>query len=248
MDIGEPIAIAIAKELTEECPFDHSDGPHDKTNNLRNDASALGASLGSGGENFEVTIRPPGKDMKLPAGVAAHHLIPGNESLAKASKLLKLMKKGKEVKGDVGYDVNNKKNGVWLPGNYQWPTERFGAWSRVVATYDIGAFAQVAYAYACMDAKQCQFHDRHTDYSRWVKMTLEKIRLEVVRLQNECEKCDTSKKPYNPPYELVDILNNLSQRIKPKLQGRPKSWRMPFFTSRFALLYHLGHKPESFLP
>src|SRR5690606_459425 len=110
MDIGEPIAIAIAKELTEECPFDHSDGPHDKTNNLRNDASALGASLGSGGENFEVTIRPPGKDMKLPAGVAAHHLIPGNESLAKASKLLKLMKKGKEVKGDVGYDVNNKKN------------------------------------------------------------------------------------------------------------------------------------------
>jgi hypothetical protein len=55
-----------------------------------------------------------------PVGFQAHHLIPAAASL-KGSEILKYMASGgsgSRVCCNLGYDVNGKENGVWLPGKH----------------------------------------------------------------------------------------------------------------------------------
>ena len=57
---------------------------------------------------------------KLRIQFAAHHLIPGDASLKKSDLFNGVkygLKKRGQAKGNIGYDVNNRANGVWLPGN-----------------------------------------------------------------------------------------------------------------------------------
>jgi len=73
-----------------------------------------------------------------PLTCAAHHCIPGQESLKRSQLLQFMVKKGdsEAIKGgsfgdgqvwaDVGYDVNGLQNGVYLPGNYA--VSRLGKW------------------------------------------------------------------------------------------------------------------------
>jgi len=69
--------------------------------------------------------KPEAKPVRLnnklfDATVAAHHLIPGNAALKESELFLSeeyLWKDGK-AKGNIGYNINAKNNGVWSPGNY----------------------------------------------------------------------------------------------------------------------------------
>jgi hypothetical protein len=68
---------------------------------------------------------------RYPVTCAAHHLIPAQESLKRATGLHPFMVKKNDseavaggsisdgyVYSDLGYDVNGSENGIWLPGNY----------------------------------------------------------------------------------------------------------------------------------
>ena len=70
-------------------------------------------------KHWTIDRRPLGLDNPQHKIVAnPHHLIPGNESLKKATTLLPWIfgDKGK-IENDIGYNVNNASNGVWLPSN-----------------------------------------------------------------------------------------------------------------------------------
>src|SRR5579884_3926537 len=121
--LGEGAGVAVTEEVVDECLMDHTDGPYNKTNDLHNDSSLLGSNLGSGGDSFNVRFSLGDTDYDVEVTVAAHHLVPGNEALARASALVEWMKKGDTVRGDIGYGVNHKKNGVWLPGSYAWNSQ-----------------------------------------------------------------------------------------------------------------------------
>lgn len=77
-----------------------------------------------------ITDSQSGGVYHYPVSCAAHHLIPGQESLKQSPLLTYMVKKGDQeaIKGgnyadgmvwaDLGYDVNGTENGVFLPGSY----------------------------------------------------------------------------------------------------------------------------------
>ncbi|MGH8622233.1 MAG: hypothetical protein ACRET3_08860 [Burkholderiales bacterium] len=126
--IGEKIALLVLEENRENCWFcrepprdeqhttdlgEDPAGPQE--NDLANDSSRLGRALG---HRPTWTIRVPGVDQPVNVVPAAHHLIPGNASLKQVPKLVQWLKKGSKIREDVGYDVNARENGIWLPGSY----------------------------------------------------------------------------------------------------------------------------------
>lgn len=238
-DIGESISIPEV-DGPWKCPFDHKGKEEKKENVLpppdtQNNATKLASNLGEG-QDFEVTIGGKRYDAKL----AAHHILPGNESWPK-SDLHKWVNKKKKnhVKGDIGYDVNDAANGVNLADDQHYPG---------------GSMNKEDYAYALMKAKRRQFHDRHPAYSEWVINRLNKI---AARLEKEvssrggkgCGKANcpletSPKKPYDPPYNLLGRLYGMASSLKPFLLGSPKRWRMPLMTSRFSAMYKLHVSEE----
>ena len=169
--------------------------------------------------------------------LAAHHLIPGEASLA-PSKLKSFMTKGasvevqttqgtktKQISKHIGYNVNGAHNGVWLGGNYAIrattsPTKQ--TWSEI--KQDDWCLNYVA---AVAKATGGQFHDAHRQYNEVVEDLLNKIH--AILQIHSCEECD--KPTINPPFRIKTRLYNLSAHFRGRLIGPPTSWRRPWFTS-----------------
>src|SRR5919198_6553003 len=129
--------------------MDHGDGPYQRKNDLNNNSALLGDNLEAAGDSFQAakaSFTLDDESYELDVTVAAHHLVPGNESLLRANQLIAWMRKGQNVKGDVGYGVNHAKNGVWLPGSYAWNSQSTVTWKKLGATAS-GVQVQYAYAY-----------------------------------------------------------------------------------------------------
>lgn len=238
-ELLEKIAIAVAAEVADECPFSHEKGKHDKTNDLTNNSATLGSRL-KGGDSQEISVTVRGKTKKMDLGFQAHHLIPG-ASINGAKPLVSFMAKGSKVKGDVGYTQNDPWNGVWLPALHE-----FKGWGELGkgGGYEI----QFAYAYFAMKATGSQFHmwdSSHKDYNALVRRTLEEIRLKILELRSDCPKCDEgAKQPWDPPYQLNEMLEKLAVRMNGYVTGSQNKWHPPFCTSDFAVLVGAGHTPE----
>ncbi len=153
-----------------------------------------------------------------------HHLIPGNESLKEAEKLLKwIYASENHIEEDIHYDVNNAENGIWLPsnnsmrGNSDWKCET----------------VKLTYANAAQPGRGC-FHDRHIDYSRFVQKLLNKIADKMGHKDAICQyNTEKSGDKFKPPYALVPRLNGVSQRLKSYLVSyNPEGYQPPLFTSR----------------
>jgi hypothetical protein len=207
---------------------------------FKNDSGTLGAAIG--GDQGKRTVKLSGTKAgkTLEVSVAAHHLIPGNASLAKSTLFLseEYLWKDKKVKGNIGYNVNSAPNGVWLPGNYAarpWGTEG------VAFVKEFGPSAQ-EYAYAAIEAWRAQFHDAHEKYSVFVKDVLDKI---YDKLENTEDlwcpeaKSKKDKKPDERPplYVLVARLNTVSSRMRRMLVAPSDKWKKNIWTSRFSLSY-----------
>ncbi|WP_444993946.1 hypothetical protein [Aliikangiella sp. IMCC44359] len=187
---------------------------------------------------------------------APHHLIPGNESL-KGSKVVAFLgdnnvithyKKGgisTKIKDNqsVGYDVNQRLNGVWLPSPYalsmsnKWPStdgmkvilKRLGK-----TFYEQSEEFKHAYvAEAIRVSNGAQFHMRHVDYSNEVKKALNKMG-EKLKLMagGECPEASKSKDDgkFDAPKGLGGNLNKLSGNLKRFLTG--SVWRAPLYTDK----------------
>jgi hypothetical protein len=207
-------------------------------NDLGNDSSTLGGVLAP---RPKWTIPLPHNPSEVTAVIpAAHHLIPGNASLKKATLLRKFMtdKDGGFVSGDIGYDVNGIKNGIWLPGSYgvNAATPQF---KKKWTAYE----HQVDYARMAMQTADAQFHDSHPEYSRNVHNTLNSIAGKMLhRKPGRCPICDNDLgDKMRPPYGLVERLNGVSQAHGAMLHQpvvQPKYIDAGYFTSkRIKLVY-----------
>lgn len=171
--------------------------------------------------------------------VAAHHLIPGDASLA-PSKVKALMTKGesievitqggapkqKKIRKHIGYNVNGSHNGVWLPGNYyiRATTSPFAgkSWS------DLGTDPWCrSYVAAVSKVAGGQIHDAHTQYSAAVEEILNKIA--AILVQHECEKCKAPD--INPPFRIKARLFAISSELRSQVTSAPMAWKRPWFTS-----------------
>lgn len=189
---------------------------------------------------------------------APHHLIPGNESLKNSSVVPFLGDKNaiqhfgteSHIKDGmtVGYDVNDAKNGVWLPSPYalsmsnQWPSDdglevikkRHG--QRVANETEALRMAYVAAAIEVSGNRQ--FHMRHVDYSKEVKKALNAIAERLALMAGgSCPiaaKSENDSK-YDPPMGLPSRLNALSGNLRRLLTG--SVWRSPIFTDKLTQRY-----------
>jgi len=198
-----------------------------------------------GGSYVKVLGADEYEDDVYPFIVAAHHLIPGEASLA-PSALKPFMTKGETVQSAsgkswkiacyIGYNVNGSHNGIWLPGNYaiRKPTKPWykspdskKSWS------DLGDHDWcMHYVAAVSKVTRRQFHDAHTKYSEAVEELLNKIATKVYAHQEKCEECAKSAgKEIAPPYFIKQRLYNISGFLRRHLAGSPDTWKRPWYTS-----------------
>lgn len=125
------------------------------------------------------------------------------------------------VTGQVDFDINNAKNGEWLPSN-----NAVVGWSDM-STETAQDFSgrgpqrpfQMSYAHHAMRVTKRQFHDAHEKYSSSVKDKLDEIALELDKLATDCLTHDgtRSKSPDGPfpaPQRLPAALYKLSDLIR----------------------------------
>lgn len=243
----ETITAEVMAILGDDCVFSHEDGPHNAKNDLSNSPSKLRTRLGKAdGEPIIIAFMLDGTVDRAELGFNAHHVLPADAAVNASKKLLKEMKKGKHLKGDVGYGVNHKNNGVFLPTEDRWDAGKYGKWSALQKTQD-GYRLPYAYAYWAMRLTGRQFHTAHPDYSRWVKQRLEEIRIKMLAMKDACKKCEkkNAEEPFNPPYQLVRKLDSIADHVRGYLTGSPKRWLMPLITSPEAEFYGAGITPET---
>jgi hypothetical protein len=265
--IFEPVDVGIILEHEPDCPFCKSNMkekpiPLPVTKIVANwdeDAVADAIDNDSGDleenmkkakrprpTNWVVDMRMVGESRSHKLVANPHHLIPGNESLACADTLLEwIFASGGKIENDIGYDVNNAQNGIWLPSNNSMRGVKW--WEG-----DDEINQKTKFVVQAMDKAGRHFHDRHNDpYSEFVTEILNKIadRMNGVS-QKGCpyEKEASGKGKYKPPYSLVARLNGVSNRIKPYLSATAKPNRR-LYTSKLVMEYWkaIGKAPKNFV-
>jgi hypothetical protein len=282
-EIGELVSIGEIDTDDWECPFSH-DKPGVVQNDLSCDPQKLGRWMTSGKSTrlwddstgtvkkkkmpapkqkktaaipaphrAYVALDQLGNSMFVPFSVAAHHLIPGEASLPESS-LINYVKGGKIISSDIGYGVNGRENGIWLPTHHaasqNMPILPYETEQHAYASLTPGGSPMVGsfvtrYTQAVMEAARCQFHDAHPDYSDFVIKVLNKIQTNLATIKNfNCKKCMDAKQgggKLPPPHRLVFRLNNVSARLATFLVGPAMGWRPPVFTSPHAREWAEAH-------
>jgi hypothetical protein len=234
VEIGEQIAVDVTVPSADDasCWYCQEPAGEDKTNKEtaapnttaseqpdnvpENDERNLSAALGTALGNAPVWIiaNPSKQGAQTTVVPAAHHLIPGEASLAKATALHKFMRKGGEMSlsSDIGYDVNDARNGVWLPGNYavRAGNTEFGGqtWTSQKASFQLEYVRK-----AMLAAAGRLFHDAHRKYNDLVKQTLISIAGKIQKKEKDkCPICGKEAKDTRPPFGLVLRLHGVSGR------------------------------------
>jgi len=185
-------------------------------------------------------VNVSGETEDYPFTTAAHHLIPGNASLKKSDLFKKYMTKGAKVETNagnkftvnahIGYNVNGCHNGVWLPGNYairKGSSAKQKTWGKLV-TSDFDWCLD--YMAAVVKKAGGQFHDAHTDYSKNVLKSLNKLHTALLTHQDHCEDCK-KKTEIAPPFMIKKRLYLLSAYLRQHVTGPPTGWRPAWYTS-----------------
>jgi len=253
--VGEAIAFGGPASKW-KCPFGHTKKPiPDIKNKWKNSSKKLGKNLIS----YTASNETPCDDIeitflrkKVMVTYNPHHLLPGEASWP-TTKLKKWIEKGKQVDRNLGYNVNEWYNGVWLPSSDSYAAVFSELWTDLEKNYSNGVDVQMEFAFDCMDgtARYRQFHDAHVAYNKFVIKVLDKIaeKLDQRTKGNTkspgCNKANcqgnlNSKAPFAPPTSLLSRVKGVADRLELKLTCPPKRWEMPVYTSRFALAYQEG--------
>jgi len=192
-------------------------------------------------------VRKNGPHLGKNVGVLAnaHHLVPGHASLPYSGivqflgdkdnmpKKAKVASRVKQGGGGIGYDVNDKANGKWLPSM----NALRGAWQ--------GEDYQAEYAFLAINKAGAAFHDSHTDYNDFCIDLLEQLKVKLdVHIQTCGLKPCIDKRsgglfehgPY--PY-LTRKLYSVARRLGRYLDlGQVRAWNLyEVTTSRFNSVY-----------
>ena len=212
---------------------------------LKNCAGQLGTSLG--GEKTVPEKKGVTRDewkSELEVAYAAHHLIPGYGSLQKSTLYTDgkyLIGPGQKV-GNIGYNVNCKANGVWLPGNYAYSQKSTGTeWGKKGKLLkEIHEVDPSDYVSQVITDTERQFHDAHGKYNIFVKNQINAINNKLNAAGDEvwCEeakkRAEEKEAAIRPLYILIGRLAHLSNRMKRKLTFPTSGWNTNIYTSSFA--------------
>jgi hypothetical protein len=145
------------------------------------------------------------------------------------------------VKGEITYDINDSRNGVWLPSNNAivgWSDMASSEFKAIDFNGKNRSFHE-AYAYNSMFITQKQFHDAHENYSAEVVFKLRQIASQLNKLGNDClmhQNTPSEKNSYPAPERLTGALyilarHIISEKLDLKTACQPSS---PWITSRLS--------------
>lgn len=207
----------------------------------KNCAGTLGKNLETNGQSqIETSVRLADMETDLPVQSAAHHILPGYGSV-RPSKIMKFLHAHGMAQGNIGYDVNNYENGVWLVGNYALRGKNgLPGWGPKGSSFSTKTkINPYEYAKAAITKGKCQFHDAHSKYNTKVLKALDLIAEKYELTQDVW--CEHAKKPDKPEdqqlFMLVNRLNTTSRRLKAMLTKPSKKWKKDLFTSDFSRIY-----------
>lgn len=209
----EPTGDLVNKEKADPDTTDSESTDECAENDVDNNSSNLGQNLGS--QPTWNILHPVNNTDNTTVLSAAHHCIPGEASLAKAKTLHRFMRIGGPFKyvSDIGYDVNSKANGVWLPGNYAVRPGQYG-WNKKWSGYQ--SKFKNEYSKRAMDKAKRQFHDAHVSYNTKVRKSLETLASRLGKPKDKCPVCKKALEKNRPPYGLVgrlDWISNAHRRM-----------------------------------
>jgi hypothetical protein len=231
---------------------------HESPNYTPNKSADLAKNLGAPPDGFcekpldakDLADRGPALCENVGVLGNAHHLIPGHAALPlgevvqfigekkkdnypEKAKLASRIKKGG---GGIGYNVNAKENGVWLPSN----NALRGRWDK---NKDQLAY-QAEYAFLAINRTGHQFHDAHVPYNNFVIKLLNQLNVQMLNHLKVCElePCKSHRDGENLPYapqQLKGALNGVSARLRAYMPvGAATFWRVRhLITSRLSLVY-----------
>jgi hypothetical protein len=233
-ELFEEVALGTEDASAFECPFVH--GAKEKTyGKTKNVMPKMAEDEKNDSEKLKVELRKTEPD-KIADNYVAHHVIPGNNTWPK-TRLLKWVdcrETPQTVDDNCGYDVNSAKNGIMLLGGCKCKTPE----------------EKVKHTKNMMISSKRQYHDAHTAYSEFMVNVLDKVAAKLQndidegRLQNckgeHCQGREKGGRPYPPPVGLLNRVDGIVDRIREHLTASKENWKMPIFTSKFALMYHEG--------
>lgn len=241
MELGEMIAVVLAhddKHSPSTCPFCRSNEEsapenvktivdanwdEDPDESINNDAGELERNM----RDNKKDPRPTGWTISFEHAAGGlknhnvtpnpHHLIPGNESLKQSDVTDWLFADAGLIEHDVGYNVNNEENGIWLPSNNSMRSD--SRWTNTSFKYQ--------YVIHAMKETNGHFHDRHgKPYSDFVTKTLNTIAERMHGIDSKACPYETEKtkagNKFLPPYALIPRLNGVSSRLRGHLKADSK--------------------------
>ncbi len=271
MQIGESIAPPALGQHDATCPFCGGEQPqlrnYKTKNGARKNERTLAKNLAATGTVTQDSLKgnvgptypqPGGEDdhrgweikedvlMEFAVGMTAtpHHLIPGNASMAKSSKLEQWTREDLGViMQDIGYTIDGARNGIWLPNlpeiysqkrvRPKGPTmmEEYGTqWSQMRSD------EKHTVAYMIQSELWLQFHyTDHDDPYHHIDTTESYDGNALARCDLLGElltkfwsvKCPQAKPndKFYPPYGLVERINLQSDYMRIRITGNPRRWR-----------------------
>lgn len=195
-------------------------------------------------EDFPVNVVP-----------AAHHLIPGNQAMDE-HKIEKYTttKENKKLLEDIGYNINGKENGVWLPSYPDiYKTKKVKVKGKVFDGIDIGKSKWGSLSpeekIRIIDIIQSKWGQAHigdhkgTDYDKACRDRLTLLHsLMKTFWEPKCEKSTKTNDKLMPPYGLVERINLQSKYMLQCIMPRkwPRNWTE--YVSNYALDYAEQYK------
>lgn len=225
--------------------------------------------LQGGGDRTSGWLAKEGALEDFPVAMAAapHHLIPGKASMAK-SRLEKWTKAEKnKIKEDIGYNIDCAQNGIFLPHlpEIYWTKHKAGTKTPQSKFYgaswsELSNSSKTSIGFLIMGDTWLQMHytdhddpykhiDNDTNYDDQCKARCNRL-ADLMERRAKNAKCeDDTDKKLNPPYELVELINLESLKIKLNITGRPGWWKdfvsplaQDFWNAINNQSYHLSSK------
>jgi hypothetical protein len=258
-EITEPVCVQLPPQHQKgECPFCKTAKKDGAKTIYEGKSDDLGTDLKNEPDWTikDVTISGKTYHMLIHSVPNAHHLIPAEAALHgerfhtphpsgnvlpkhAIMAYMSASAKGTKVTADIGYDVNKKHNGVWLPSI---PSEFKGDDPDIVKWGpDLPAGHKYSVAERFMKEPKVnrQWHQTHTDYSdrveQWLQGFVENLKKWKLVTCPDVKKNDP---PFPPPLGLLTRLKALSRYLRGYLVGERKGWRTPMFTSTQAETYY----------
>lgn len=254
MEIGESVTPPKSGLHDSTCPFCAGADPVLRKltthKGSENSPSKLAGNLGD--KPSYVLEKGLIEDFPVNVAPAAHHLIPGNQAMDghPIEKYTTTKASGSKLIEDIGYNINGKGNGVWLPTypdtykgksvtvdgksskGYHISNHMWGSDNKPVKSGKVTALPEEEKVpiVNLIQARWGQAHigdHKATDYDKAARDRLALLTdLMLTFWKSACEKSSNSDGKLNPPYGLVERINLQSKFMCNAIMPRtsPASW------------------------